>query len=224
MKLTICAITYNEEEHLAKWYNLHKELADEIFIVDTGSYDNTLRVAKDLGLKVYSIEWKHSFAEAKNKAISIATGDWILFQNPDLWIQPYNFKFIKQVIKSKKIKGFALPCINEKKFHKMDLPYKKKVKEIWKETHLCLFKKEPSIEYRQRVHENVHESILEAYGEKAIKILPIIRYHHMPEKVYKNKDKLRYYQFLEDYGAMERKFWEHGEYLRKKCYDNELSK
>jgi len=224
MKLTVCAITFNEAEHLVEWYNLHKDLADEIFIVDTGSYDDTLRVAKDLGLRVEKIKWKHDFADAKNKAIRYSKGDWILLQNPDLWIHPENFEALRKSLYNKKAKGYALPCIGDKKFCNFDIPMSKDVPrdKIWAETHLCLFRNDPKIEYRHRVHENAHESIVENYGENAIEILPIVRGHHTPDKVYFNKGKLRYYWCLEDYGAIERKFWEHAEHLKKQAYDAEL--
>jgi glycosyltransferase involved in cell wall biosynthesis len=225
MKISICAISLNEADHLQEWYNIHKDLADEIILVDTGSWDGTQEIAKRLPIKFFEIKWTHDFAEAKNMALRTATGDWVLFQSPDFWIHPDNFQKLRDLLENtREVVAYGLPNLSNDNYGAMDMPKEMKVEraEMFAKTHVCLFKNDFKIYYKNRVHENVHDSIKENYGEHFIELTDIPRYHHTPQNVYENKDKVRYFWFLEDYASIERKFWEHAEVLRKKCYDNEL--
>ena len=50
-------IVKNEEKYLAKCLDSVKELVDEMIIVDTGSIDATLDIAKEYGAKIFSFQW-----------------------------------------------------------------------------------------------------------------------------------------------------------------------
>ena len=54
----------------------------EIIVVDSGSTDRTVEIAKSFGAKVFTEEWK-GYAAQKNSAIEKATGDWILSLDAD---------------------------------------------------------------------------------------------------------------------------------------------
>ena len=56
--------------------------AGEIIVVDSGSTDRTVEIAKSFGAKVFKEAWK-GFAAQKNSAIEKATGDWILSLDAD---------------------------------------------------------------------------------------------------------------------------------------------
>ena len=65
---------------------------DEIIIVDTGSEDDTVEIAKQYTDKVYFFKWCDSFAKARNFAKQYATGDWILSIDADEVLKtPKNF-------------------------------------------------------------------------------------------------------------------------------------
>ncbi|MGC9064474.1 MAG: glycosyltransferase, partial [bacterium] len=81
--ITLCMIVKNEEEHLPNALNSVKDVVDEIIIVDTGSTDNTVEIAKSFGAKVYYYEWNDDFASARNEALKHATCDWILSMDAD---------------------------------------------------------------------------------------------------------------------------------------------
>ena len=83
MKISACYIVKNEAEDLRKSLESVRFAADEIIVVDTGSVDNTIEVAKAYGAKIYFYKWNENFADARNYAIEQATGSWIIFLDAD---------------------------------------------------------------------------------------------------------------------------------------------
>jgi glycosyltransferase involved in cell wall biosynthesis len=86
MNLSVVIITFNEEANIGRTLaSVQPLVADgkgEIIIVDSGSTDRTVEIAKSFGAKVFIEEWK-GFAAQKNSAIDKATGDWILSLDAD---------------------------------------------------------------------------------------------------------------------------------------------
>jgi len=91
MNLSVVIITFNEEANLGRTLSSVKPLVDddrgEIIIVDSGSTDRTIEIAKSFAAKVFVEEWK-GFAAQKNSAIDKATGDWILSLDADEELDP----------------------------------------------------------------------------------------------------------------------------------------
>jgi glycosyltransferase involved in cell wall biosynthesis len=86
MILSVVIITHNEEANigrtLASVQPLVAEGKGEIIVVDSGSTDRTIEIAKSCGAKVFVEEWK-GFAAQKNSAIDKAEGNWILSLDAD---------------------------------------------------------------------------------------------------------------------------------------------
>ena len=86
MTLSVVIITHNEETNigrtLASVQPLFSDGKGEIIVVDSGSSDRTVEIAKSFGAKVFIEEWK-GYAAQKNSAIAKATGDWILSLDAD---------------------------------------------------------------------------------------------------------------------------------------------
>jgi glycosyltransferase involved in cell wall biosynthesis len=84
--LSVVVITHNEESNLARTLESVQPLvADgkgEIIVVDSGSTDRTVEIAKSFGAKIFIEEWK-GYAAQKNSAIDKATGDYILSLDAD---------------------------------------------------------------------------------------------------------------------------------------------
>jgi hypothetical protein len=83
MSLTVCLITRNEENKIARALLSVASVADEVIVADTGSTDGTVAAATELGAKVFDFAWQDDFAAAQNFALDQATGDWVLWLNPD---------------------------------------------------------------------------------------------------------------------------------------------
>ncbi len=86
MKLSVVLITQNEEANLARTLEsvmpLVRDGHGEIILVDSGSTDRTLEIARSHGAKVFSEPWK-GFAGQKNSAMDKASGDWVLQLDAD---------------------------------------------------------------------------------------------------------------------------------------------
>jgi tetratricopeptide (TPR) repeat protein len=76
-------IARNEERFLRSCLNSVKGLVNEIILVDTGSNDKTVDIAREFGAKIYYFQWCDDFAAARNCSIDKATGDWILVLDAD---------------------------------------------------------------------------------------------------------------------------------------------
>lgn len=81
MSLSVVIITKNEEANLARTLESVR-WAGELIVVDSGSTDGTLEVARAFGAKTFVEEWK-GFAAQKNSALDKATGDWVLSLDAD---------------------------------------------------------------------------------------------------------------------------------------------
>ena len=87
MKLSVAMIVKNESVLIERCLKSVVE-ADEIVVVDTGSTDNTVELAKKYTTKVYTdYKWEAHFANARNHAISKCTGDWIFTIDADDWLE-----------------------------------------------------------------------------------------------------------------------------------------
>ena len=86
MQISVVIITFNEEANVGRTLESVQALVGdgkgEIIVVDSGSTDRTVEIAKSLGARVFVEGWK-GFAAQKNSAIEKATGDWILSLDAD---------------------------------------------------------------------------------------------------------------------------------------------
>lgn len=96
--LSFCLIVKDEEKNLAITLVPIAALADELIVVDTGSTDATVKIAQDLGAKVFSFPWTGDFAEARNFALNQARGDWIFWLDADEYLKAEDLKKIKEIL------------------------------------------------------------------------------------------------------------------------------
>lgn len=97
--LSVILITFNEENNIVDCLESVR-WADEIIVVDSGSEDKTVELAKQYTDKVFQIEWR-GYAENKNYALSRADGDWILWIDADERVTPELAEEIQSLLKGK---------------------------------------------------------------------------------------------------------------------------
>ncbi len=81
-------IVKDEEHVLADCLESVKNLVSEMIIVDTGSTDRTVQIAKNYGARVIETDWRNDFSWARNLGVEQATCDWILFLDADESLDP----------------------------------------------------------------------------------------------------------------------------------------
>jgi glycosyltransferase involved in cell wall biosynthesis len=95
--LSVVIIAHNEETNLGRTLASVRALVGEgkgeIIVVDSGSTDRTVEIAKSFGAKVFVEDWK-GYAAQKNSAIDKATGDWVLSLDADEEVGPVAQGFI----------------------------------------------------------------------------------------------------------------------------------
>lgn len=112
-KISVVLAVYNEEENIEQCLKSVKDLAREIVIVDGGSTDKTIDIAKKFNAKIIQTENLQNFHINKNKAIDAASGDWILQLDADEVVTTELAEEIKQIVsESTNINGYWLPRKN----------------------------------------------------------------------------------------------------------------
>jgi glycosyltransferase involved in cell wall biosynthesis len=96
-KLTLCMIVKNEEKFLRGCLESVKDIVDEIVIVDTGSTDKTVEIAKEYTSLVVNEPWRDDFSHHRNTALKYATGDWVLQIDADELFHPMDGKTIQGI-------------------------------------------------------------------------------------------------------------------------------
>lgn len=113
--ISLCMIVKNEEEFLAQCLESVKDIVDEMIIVDTGSTDRTVEIAKAYGAKLFFYQWDGSFSKARNFGLQYATCDWILQLDADEVLERKDVPLLKKVIRQKEYVAVFLALLNETK-------------------------------------------------------------------------------------------------------------
>jgi glycosyltransferase involved in cell wall biosynthesis len=155
--LSVVIITHNEEANIGRTLTSIQPLVSdgngEIIIVDSGSTDRTVEIARSFGAKSFIEEWK-GYAAQKNSAIDHATGDWILSLDADESLEPELMQEIQSIILgsdssiSAETTGFLIPRKN------LFLGRWIKRGGFWPDPKLRLFKKGAARFEDQLVHED----------------------------------------------------------------------
>ena len=96
--LSVAIVTLNEEENLPRTL-ASVQWAEEIIVVDSGSTDRTVEIARSYGARVIERPWP-GFAAQKNFAIQQCTGTWILTLDADEELSPDLVRQIRIMLSS----------------------------------------------------------------------------------------------------------------------------
>ncbi|MEJ5338608.1 MAG: glycosyltransferase family 2 protein [Aquificaceae bacterium] len=80
--LSVLILTKNEERNIERAIKSVQGLAKEVVVVDSGSTDRTVEIARGLGAKVFFREWE-GYASQLNYGIELCSGDWVLVIDAD---------------------------------------------------------------------------------------------------------------------------------------------
>ncbi|AAU26909.1 TPA: glycosyltransferase family 2 protein [Legionella pneumophila] len=144
--LSVIIITKNEEANIRRCLeSVH--FADEIIVLDSGSTDNTLAIAREYTDKVFSTDWQ-GYGIQKDRALQKAQGDWVLNLDADESVSSELRQEILQAISSDTADAFRIPI--QMIFYNQVLKYSGSPKR-----HIRLFKRENASYSKDIVHEKV---------------------------------------------------------------------
>ena len=106
IKASVYIICKNEEKHIKRVLESVKDF-DEIVIVDSGSTDNTLNIAKEYTNKIFNQDWL-GFAKQKEYAKNLCQNEWVLNLDADEQLTEELKKEIEKVIEENKIDGLDI--------------------------------------------------------------------------------------------------------------------
>ena len=115
IKISACYIVKNAAEDFRRSLESVKNFVDEIIVVDTGSTDETVDVAKNFGAKIFHEPWQDDFSVPRNAAIREASGDWIVFLDADEFFINDSAKNLRTAIKlaqKAKAQGLLVKWVN----------------------------------------------------------------------------------------------------------------
>lgn len=144
--LTVVIIAKNEEMNIRRclesvcW-------ADEIVVLDSGSDDNTLAIAKEFTDKVFSTDWQ-GYGIQKQRALAHATGEWVLNLDADESVDAHLKKSIQAAMKNNEADAYRIPirmCFYDKPLRYTSSPKR----------HVRLFKREGARYSDDLVHEKI---------------------------------------------------------------------
>src|SRR3989344_8259075 len=96
MKLSVVIIAKNEQEVIGGCLGSVKDLADEIIVVDSGSTDDTVKIARELVAKIISASG--DYASLRNVGLKAASGEWIFYIDADERVSPELTNEIRETV------------------------------------------------------------------------------------------------------------------------------
>lgn len=145
MLLSAALIAKDEEKFLGACLRSLHGLVDEIVVVDTGSADRTRDIAESQGARVYERAWTDNFSAARNQALDLARGEWILYIDADERVRDGTADGVRARLADASYVGHRV-LLRPRPGHS---PY-------WE---LRLFRNEPYIRFRGIIHENIWPAI-----------------------------------------------------------------
>ena len=153
--LTASMIVRDEARHLEDCLRSIGGLVDDIVVVDTGSTDATPEIARRCGARVHHFAWRDDFAAARNEALRLSHGDWILYIDADERARPASREQLRRLLAGPALVG----CYVRLHARTGYTGYRE----------MRLFRNDPRVRFEGAIHENIWPGIIwyleEAGGE-----------------------------------------------------------
>ena len=180
-RLSVCLIVKNEEQFLAQCLKSIHGLAQQIVVVDTGSTDRTVEIAKSFGAEIYSFAWCDDFSAARNAALEHATGDWVLMLDADEELPAAEHERLRADMKRAEVIAFRLPLVNkgEEAHGRHCVPR--------------FLRNAPGVHYYSRIHEQVFPSLVQlgrAWGMKTAIGAAELLHHGYSKEIVRDRNKI----------------------------------
>lgn len=183
IRISLCMIVRDEAENIRRCLGSVAGVVDEIIVVDTGSGDDTCKIAEEYGAVVHRVAWNEDFSEARNASLELATCDWILFLDADEELAGGSGEALKRLAADGGVEGYFVKIVNYLG------------NEGWLETCPDLvfrfFRNRREYRFRGAIHEQIADVILEKNSSAAFRVaedVVIIHYGYL-DRAIGEKDK-----------------------------------
>ncbi len=112
IEFSLCAIYKDEESLLDEFIERHKNLFEELILVDTGSTDKSNEIVSSHKLKHYFYKWDNNFSNARNASLSYASKPYIIVLDIDEHITAESLNELKKIIQQENRDGYSLKQIS----------------------------------------------------------------------------------------------------------------
>ncbi|WP_167375754.1 glycosyltransferase family 2 protein [Paenibacillus polysaccharolyticus] len=181
-RISLCMIVKDEEEMLPRCLESVRDVVDEIIVVDTGSSDRSVAIAREYGASVVEFAWCDDFAAARNAGLEQASGDWILFLDADEALEATAREQIRSWTEVSGCDGLFLNIHNYTGSGQQGAT----VNPV-----LRLFRSHPEHRFKGRIHEQIAAAICERNPEAAFHITDMVIHHYGYQTVVvERKDKV----------------------------------
>ena len=170
--LGLSMIVRNAEKDLRPCLESARPLVDQMVIADTGSTDRTLEIAAEFGATLVSFPWNDNFADARNAALAPVTTDWVLVLDADEELVPEAIDAIPALMSSgPNVGGYRVTirnyipnrfCLEYDQLSRVNhdhVPRAQGAPAWTQHTMIRLFRRQPEIFFRGRIHETVDQQI-----------------------------------------------------------------
>lgn len=177
--LSLCMIVRDNARTIGPCLESIRPWVDEMVVVDTGSRDETPRLAEALGARVYHFPWCDDFSAARNESLRHARGRWIFWMDSDDTINADCGRRLRELAArdaDPSLLGYVIqvhcPGAGEDG--------------LWDITvvdHVKLFRNRPGMRFDGRIHEQILPAIRAAGGEVSFTDLFVVHsgYDHSPD-------------------------------------------
>ncbi|MBN8600709.1 MAG: glycosyltransferase family 2 protein [Planctomycetes bacterium] len=114
LQISVCIPTKNEEKNLGSCLSSLRNEFDDVWVVDSGSTDGTIKIAKEFGAKTANFQWNGEFPKKRNWALRNLNfvHPWVLFLDADESVTPLFIQELHQIIPHTQNVGFWLSYTN----------------------------------------------------------------------------------------------------------------
>ncbi len=175
-RLSACLIVKDESDQLPRCLRSLAPVADQVVVVDTGSRDGTVEVARAHGARVAVVPWRGDFSAARNAALGLASGDWILVLDADEELDDSTLPQLRQALSAPGAEAYWCRVVS----YLGETPDDGNVVE---NQSVRLFRNRRAYRFRGRIHEQILPALAEAGAQPQASPVTILHYGYLSSVV-----------------------------------------
>jgi tetratricopeptide (TPR) repeat protein len=162
-RISLCMIVRDAAKSLERAIVSARPWVDDVVVVDTGSADETPRIAAALGARVFHFPWRDDFSAARNESLRHATGDWIFWLDADEWITEDAGRTLRELAESTAADG-PMALVMQQHSAAVGADGAREPAVIQQ---VRMFRNRPELRFDGRVHEQIMPAVVRAGGRIA---------------------------------------------------------